>query len=340
MFGHLYRYPHPYDANKFIYCGQGSERDGEHRSGRSSFGRRFRRRFPGVELPQPIREQVEIASQFELNELETMWFFIYHTWWGYEGGMNLTVPGSSDYKNMSRIGAPLGGRIGGPIAGRKAVESGQIQALGRAVGRAAVESGRLASYRTPEHQRSAIAALLAFTQNPEHQRNAARAAGKKNVESGHIQALGRKWGREAAESGRLDSYRTVEHQKFAGRSGGRKTAAIPGHLSKVCRIGGRIGGRVCVEKSVGVYGLTPQQKSAAGRKGGRIGGRTTAAIPGHMTRAGSIAGRHAVETGQIAALGRAQGRKNTESGHLKNALHTRWHVKLNKPNPRCVLCSE
>jgi hypothetical protein len=201
--------------------------------------------------------------------------------------MNITLPGSSDYKNIGHIGM-----------------------------------------------------TVKLAKDPDCQRKASFRAGKRNVESGHIQALGREWGRKAVESGRLDSYRTVEHQKLAGRFGGRRTAAIPGHLSKVSRAGGCIGGRVCVERGTGIYGLTPEQKSVAGRKGGRVGGRATAAIPGHMSRAASIAGRHAVESGQIAALGRAQGRKNTESGQIKDALHTRWHVKLNKPNPRCALCSE
>lgn len=98
----MYRYPHPLDATKFIYCGQGPKRDAAHRRGEKGFGRRFKRDFPGIELPQPIRETVEVADRLELNELETVWMFRYHTWRGYEGGMNLTFPGCLDYKNFNQ----------------------------------------------------------------------------------------------------------------------------------------------------------------------------------------------------------------------------------------------
>lgn len=196
MIGTLYRYPHPQDPTRFVYVGQGPKRDWSHRSGKSSFGRRFKKLFPGVELSQPIREQIEISSQLELNEEETIWMFRYHTWCEYPDGMNLLFPGSLDYKNMGKIGShedkvragkisgrksvengvgifrsgfdkSTGGRIGGPIAGRIAVESGQISRLGKEIspedrlkwtrmaGRKAVESGHLASIRTPEHQQQA-----------------------------------------------------------------------------------------------------------------------------------------------------------------------------------------
>jgi hypothetical protein len=101
MIGHLYRYPHPFDPTRFIYVGQGAKRDKNHRSGKQGFGLRFKKLFLGVDLPRPIREIVEIENQLELNELETIWMFRFHTWHGYEGGMNLTLPGSDDYKNMA-----------------------------------------------------------------------------------------------------------------------------------------------------------------------------------------------------------------------------------------------
>ena len=53
-----------------------------------------------MELPSPIREEVDVENQQELNELETIQMFQYHTWRGYRGGMNLTLPGSIDYKNV------------------------------------------------------------------------------------------------------------------------------------------------------------------------------------------------------------------------------------------------
>src|ERR1700684_3123649 len=117
MVGTLYRYSHPHDYTRFIYVGQGLNRDKYHRSGRSSFGRRFKKLFPNMDLPQPIREQVEVSSQSELNEEETIWMFKFHTWCGYPDGMNLQFPGSSDYKNMGALG------------GRALVASGQWEKI-------------------------------------------------------------------------------------------------------------------------------------------------------------------------------------------------------------------
>jgi hypothetical protein len=124
MQGTLYRYPHPTEPTKFLYVGQGPKRDRDHRSGKSSFGRRFKRDFPGVELPQPIKEVVEVIDYLELNELETIWMFRFHTWRpAYSGGYNIVLPGSQDYESL--------GKIYGPINGQKAKESGQIQRLGK-----------------------------------------------------------------------------------------------------------------------------------------------------------------------------------------------------------------
>src|SRR6202030_2967867 len=132
MIGHLYRYPHPHDPTRFIYVGQGGNRDWSHRSGKSSFGRRFRRDFPGTELPQPIREDVEVESYIELNELETIWMFRYHTWRGYSGGLNLRFPGAKDYKELARMGGLV-------------VSPKQRQVCAKL----------LEKYRTPENQRKA-----------------------------------------------------------------------------------------------------------------------------------------------------------------------------------------
>jgi len=148
--GHLYRYPHPYDATKFIYCGQGQNRDKRHRFGHTTFGLKFKRDFPGVELPQPVREVVEVADHLELNELETIWMFQYHTWRrAYPSGYNIVLPGSQDYKKIGVIGAAIGGR--------KNAESGLMDRIrtkescrkggligGRTLGRRAVDSGLLA----------------------------------------------------------------------------------------------------------------------------------------------------------------------------------------------------
>jgi hypothetical protein len=246
MIGHLYRYPHPHDPTRFIYVGQGAKRDPQHRLGKEGFGCRFKKQFPGVELPQPIRESVEVENYIELNELETIWMFQYHTWRGYEGGMNLTFPGSDDYKIMGSLGGPIGGRIGGRATnestnGRKG-NGGRIggRVQGPIQGRKNVENGHLASIRTPENQAK---------------------GGRKNIESGHLASIrtpencakggriaGRVNGRKAVESGQLASLRTPEHQTKAGRLGGLKNVEsghlaslrTPEHQAKAGRIGGRI----------------------------------------------------------------------------------------------------
>lgn len=195
MIGHLYRYSHPHDPSRFIYVGQGSKRDSRHRLGRTSFGKRFKRSFPNEELPQPVKEIVEVRDQLELNELETIYMFRYHTWRGY-GGMNITLPGSDDYKNM--------GLLGGQIS----KESGQIQAFaksgvgGRIAGRIRVESGGLASISTYENRAKGGRVQGAIQ-------------GRKNVESGH-----------------LFNIRTKEHQSAAGRISGRMNVES-GHMDRM-----------------------------------------------------------------------------------------------------------
>jgi hypothetical protein len=168
MIGHLYRYPHPDDFTRFIYCGQGAERDQEHRSGKSSFGRRFKHRFPDVVLPQPIIETVEAQNQTELSEFETIWIFQYHTWHGL-GGMNLRLPDDREWQNIGRMGGfnqdrkykALGGfnqdrkdKIrGGTTSGRRAAESGHCARIARLGGRANVESGHILTIGTTEGSR-------------------------------------------------------------------------------------------------------------------------------------------------------------------------------------------
>ena len=94
MTAKLYRYPHPIIPGKWLYVGQGAKRDAAHRAGKTSFGRRFKRLFPGTSLPKPIRWEEPAKSQAEVNEAEIVSMFRYHSWYGYPGGMNLTLPGS------------------------------------------------------------------------------------------------------------------------------------------------------------------------------------------------------------------------------------------------------
>jgi len=103
MIGHLYRYPHPSKDGVWIYVGQGPKRDAEHRRGASSFGRRFRKLFPGISLPQPIREQITITNQYELNEEEIIRMFQYRTWCGYSDGMNRSLRYAQDFAVIGEI---------------------------------------------------------------------------------------------------------------------------------------------------------------------------------------------------------------------------------------------
>lgn len=194
MIGILYRYPHPHDPKRFIYCGQGAKRDVFHRLGFSSFGRRFKELFPNDTLPEPIKQEIEVYDHIQLNEEETIWMFQFHTWWGYADGMNLTLPGSVDYKELGRItgrwhaknghmdrirtkescakGGRIGGRVrlarhGNSLTPEICKKGGQI--MGPIQGRKNVESGQLASIRTPENWKK---------------------AGEANVRSGHMSALG------------------------------------------------------------------------------------------------------------------------------------------------------
>jgi hypothetical protein len=197
----LYRYQDPTDLSKTLYVGQGAKRDRVHRAERSSFGRRFRRRFPGQKLPQPIRWTVEVANQLELNELETIAMFQYRSWHGY-GGMNLGLPGSTDYPTLNSAiphedrvrNGRIGGLKGGLVSGRNARENhtgicGMTPQQRREAGRRshalhpdlAIAWGRKLGRKAATNGQLAIARSKI---NPEKLRAAARANARKRVESG------------------------------------------------------------------------------------------------------------------------------------------------------------
>jgi hypothetical protein len=207
VIGTLYRYPHPHDANKFIYCGQGANRDKDHRCGKSSFGRRFKRDFPKVELPQPIREQVEVVDQEHLNSMETAWMVLYNTLRSF-GGMNLLLPGSADYEVLGKVGGSITAelRVGihGLIKEQRAKNSGK--------------GGRI-SGRANKENRTGIFA-------PEMFGVGGRKGGRKNVENGHLASIsakggrkgGRISGRKAVENGHLASIRCLRWNVRRGKS--------------------------------------------------------------------------------------------------------------------------
>jgi hypothetical protein len=130
MIGTLYRYPHPHDPTRFIYVGQGPNRDKRHRLGNKGFGHRFKNKYPNDVLPEPIKEQIKVSCQLELNEEEIIWMFRFHTWRGYPDGQNLTLPGSQDYKKF-RLFVPHEALVrGGQTQGRRMAESGKLQQIG------------------------------------------------------------------------------------------------------------------------------------------------------------------------------------------------------------------
>lgn len=115
----IYKYPHPKIADVWIYTGQTNDlirRDKEHRYGKSNFGRRFKRVFPGTSLPKSVAIEVETENQTQANEEETIAIFVNHTWYSY-GGFNYTLPGTLDYSAIASVG------------GQKSVESGHLQSI-------------------------------------------------------------------------------------------------------------------------------------------------------------------------------------------------------------------
>lgn len=217
MIGHLYRYPHPHDPTRFIYVGQGARRDAEHRAGRTSFGRRFSLRYPDVSLPFPVKEEIEISNQFELNEIETIWMFQYHTWKGYEDGMNLTFPGAKDYNDVGKLARTQEHQ-------RKAFQallfknSKHQSEAGKKGGRKNVESGKFDVTRSLPQTKSA-------------QRATGHRIGLENVKSGQIQALGK-----YCKENKLGIFSPDYDRRVVGVINGRKMAAN-GHCARISRLG-------------------------------------------------------------------------------------------------------
>lgn len=242
----IYRYAHPIEPGKWLYTGQTANlnrRDKQHRLGFKGFGKRYKKVFSGIELPPPDFKEVEISSQIEANEIETIEMFINHTWCG-QGGFNLQLPGADDYTNAARQG------------GLANVASGQVQALGRISGRKAADSGFLDSIRT--YEGSAKGGYTSL-HNGHLARVRPKDLGARNRDSGHTQAMGKKWG--------------------------------------------PINAKRAMEEGFGIFGLTPEQRSAAGKLGGG-----------------------------------KRGPEAARSGQLAEGLHNRWHVNRNIISPDCRFC--
>lgn len=212
MIGTLYRYPHPHDPTRFIYVGQGPARDRVHRSGRSSFGRRFKEVFPGEILPQPIREQVEVFSQIELNEEETIHIFKFHTWKGYTDGMNLTFPGLQDYKEIGSYQS----REAKVLANRSLPREARVLG-GKRVHELYPESRREIGYKTGNILLETKRGIFGMTKE---------AKLKASSNGGKI------GGRVTAQRGHLERIKTEESLKKGQRMGGDKSRHIRWHRNR------------------------------------------------------------------------------------------------------------
>ncbi len=110
----------------------------------------------------------------------------------------------------------------GQIQGRKAVETGQIQALGARVKREGlgifaptydrIPNGRATGLKMKEQGRG-IFGISA----EQHAKQVAK-SGQTNIRTGHIQRLGQTQGLKNIENGHLKRLRTKEHQSRAARS--------------------------------------------------------------------------------------------------------------------------
>jgi hypothetical protein len=319
MIGTLCRYPHPHDSTKFIYVGQGPKRDKDHRNGRTSFGRRFKKIFPNEELPKPIMEQIEVDDQIGLNGEETIWMFRFHTWRGYGNGMNITLPGLQDYRAFSRLAQLCWDkearfqvqRKGGLTSGRNAVKSGQMERMRN------------------------------LPQSIEARRRNAIILGQKNRESGWAESLGKEWGRKAVESGQLREASNSPQAKVAQRINGERIGKTYGHENglKNGRKAAEVGQISALGKEQGQKHIESGHIQALGRAQGRKNAESGRLLAN---------GIKAVESGQIQNLGRSMKEKKLgifspdydRSKVGKINAHKQFHVNRGTLNPNCLFCCE
>lgn len=128
---------------------------------------------------------------------------------------------------------------------------------------------------------------------------AAAVGRQKMAGNGTLYRLGCRQGRKNVESGFLAKLRTPEHQSAAAKVSGSKAA----ETGRIQAVGRKYGGKVPIEA---------------------------------CTRGGAIAGKIAVENGQLEKARKVV--TPAKIGHLFKANHIRWHVNRNIINEHCELC--
>lgn len=257
----LYRYPHPVLPDRWLYVGQGADRDKRHRSGKSSFGRRFKKLFPDALLPEPVRWIEPAADHLEANEAETVAMFRFRTWRGYPSGMNLTFPGSKNYVSMGCIAGQAGshedkvkaGRAGGLISGKITRE------------------GKLGVFRLTLKQMKENGHRGGTTSGNIHKINGTGICGltlEQRSENGR--KGGSITGRMLKERGLGIFGLTREQHKSNSRLGGKK--------------GGTISGRMNAENGHLAKLRTPEHQLKAARLGGLIGGKVVCCLRWNIRR--------------------------------------------------------
>jgi hypothetical protein len=142
--------------------------------GKSSFGRRFKRLFPDTPFPQPVRWEEPANNHLDANLAETVAMFKYHTWYGYPGGMNLTLPGSTDYRDISLIANRVHEANGTALWGLTKEQRAEASRLSQCTQKAK----RLGIFRLTKDQLSKNGKKGGTTGGP--------VQGRRNADNGHL----------------------------------------------------------------------------------------------------------------------------------------------------------
>lgn len=232
----IYRYPHPFEDDKWLYTGQTTNlknRDVEHRKMRDGFGRLFKSTFPGVPLTLPDSHELEVESHLGANWEETVAIFRNHTWHA-EGGMNRTLPGSQDYLNLAKIGGKVTaslpghlskvGKIGGSIAAKKHKENG-TGIFGLTTEQRIANGSKLGKLQV-KNKKGIFKPGFDKTLGPS-------IAGRKNAEKlGYLRRIGIMSGKKKVESGEWDRIRLLPQTKEAQSKSGIKNCHKRWHVKR------------------------------------------------------------------------------------------------------------